>query len=177
MISIPDIFNSVIHSNSTLSSSQKLQYLKSSVISEASNIVCSLEIFDANYEIAWARLKERYDNKRVVIQNHIRAILELSSLAKENCVELRQIADGAAKHLHALQALKRPCDKWDDILIVMLTAKLDPCTSREWQSSLTGSQLSTFKQFFDFFNHHCQALEASAKPSSNVAKGTKTPPI
>ncbi|XP_018377648.1 PREDICTED: uncharacterized protein LOC108770510 [Trachymyrmex cornetzi] len=142
-----DMFNSVIHLNSALSNAQKLQYLKSSVIGEASNIICSLELSDANYEVAWSRLRERYDNQRVVMQNHIRAIMELPSLAKENYIELRQIADGAAKHLHALQALKRPCDKWDDILIVILTSKLDSRTAREWQSSLTGAELPTLKQF------------------------------
>ncbi|KYN02977.1 hypothetical protein ALC62_06182 [Cyphomyrmex costatus] len=111
-----DIFNSVIHSNGTLSDAQKLQYLKSSVIGEASGIICSLEISDANYEVAWTCLKDRYDNERVVVQNHIKAIMELPSLSKENLLELRQVADGATKHLHALQSLKRPCDKWDDIL-------------------------------------------------------------
>ncbi|XP_018375248.1 PREDICTED: uncharacterized protein LOC108769016 [Trachymyrmex cornetzi] len=166
-----DMFNSVIHLNSALSNAQKLQYLKSSVIGEASNIICSLELSDANYEVAWSRLRERYDNQRVVMQNDIRAIMELPSLAKENYIELRQIADGAAKHLHALQALKRPCDKWDDILIVILTSKLDSRTAREWQSSLTGAELPTLKQFFDFLNHYCQALEASTKPSNSVAKG------
>ncbi|KYN13736.1 hypothetical protein ALC57_14065 [Trachymyrmex cornetzi] len=166
----PDMFNAVIHLNSALSNAQKLQYLKSSVIGKASNIICSLELSDANYEVAWSRLRERYDNQRVVIQNHIRAIMELPSLTKENYLELRQISDGAAKHLHALQVLKRPCDKWDDILIAILTSKLDSCTAREWQS-LAGSDLPTLKQFFDFLNHHCQALEASTKSSNNAAKG------
>ncbi|KYN10222.1 hypothetical protein ALC57_17637 [Trachymyrmex cornetzi] len=72
-----DIFNSVIHSNATLSNAQKLQYLKSSVTGEASSVISSLEISDANYDVAWSRLKERYDNERVVIQNHIRAIMDL----------------------------------------------------------------------------------------------------
>jgi len=40
-----------LHSNSTLSNAQKMQYLKSSVIRKASNIFCSLEISDANYEV------------------------------------------------------------------------------------------------------------------------------
>lgn len=70
-------------------------------------------------------LKECYDNKRVIVRNHIKAIMELPCMTKENYFELRQIADGAAKHLHALQALKRPTAQWDDLLIHMGDLCLD----------------------------------------------------
>ncbi|XP_029162186.1 uncharacterized protein LOC114933775 [Nylanderia fulva] len=128
----------------------------------------SLEISDANYNAAWNLLKERYDNKRVIVQNHIKAIIELPSMTRENYTELRQIADGATKHIHALQALKRPTAYWDDILIHVLCSKFDPLTLREWQSSLTGNELPTSKQFFDFITRQCQMLEVTNK-SSNVA--------
>jgi len=46
--------------------------------------VSSLEISGANYADAWMRLKERYDNKRLIVQNHIRAIFDLPTIKKEN---------------------------------------------------------------------------------------------
>lgn len=160
-----DTFASVIHFNASLSCVQKLQYLKASLTGDASNVISSLEISDANYDVAWTLLKERYDNKRVIVQNHIKAILELPSMAKENYNELRQIADGATKHLHALQALKRPVDHWNDILIHVLCSKIDTLTLRDWQSSSAGSELPTLKQFFGFITHRCQMLEVTNKPS------------
>ncbi|XP_018407559.1 PREDICTED: uncharacterized protein LOC108783486 [Cyphomyrmex costatus] len=48
--------------------------------------------------------------------NIIQAILDLPTMAKENVAELRQITDGATRHIHALQALKRPTAQWDDLL-------------------------------------------------------------
>jgi len=48
------------------------------------------------------------DDKRVIVQTHVNAIMDLSTMTKENATDLRRISDGAAKHLHALQALKRP---------------------------------------------------------------------
>ncbi|EZA55453.1 hypothetical protein X777_04752 [Ooceraea biroi] len=39
--------------------------------------------------------------------------MELPSMTKENSCELRKIADGASKHMHALQALKRPTSHWE----------------------------------------------------------------
>lgn len=38
--------------------------------------ISSLEISALNYEVAWNLLKEGYDNKRVIIQNHVAAILD-----------------------------------------------------------------------------------------------------
>ncbi|KYN17769.1 hypothetical protein ALC57_09939 [Trachymyrmex cornetzi] len=116
----------------------------------------------------WPGQAEDHSTQRIIAIRDTRCKRSLRMRTRAT----RQIADGAAKHLHALQALKRPCDKWDDILIVMLASKLDPRTAREWQSSLTGSELPTLKQFFKFLNHYCQTLEASAKPNNNVAKST-----
>ncbi|XP_024869616.1 uncharacterized protein LOC112453228 [Temnothorax curvispinosus] len=116
---------------------------------------------DRNYEIAWNLLRERYDNKRVIVHTHIKAITELPSMNKENACELRQIADGASKHIHVLQALGRPI--YDDLLVHVVSSKLDSLTLREWQNSLTGQKLPTFKQLASFITHRCQALEATGK--------------
>ncbi|XP_011175283.1 uncharacterized protein LOC105207483 [Solenopsis invicta] len=153
----------------------KNEYLRASLTGDASSVVNSLEILGANYMVAWNLLKERYDNKRVIVQNHIKALMSLPSMIKENSSELRQIADGAAKHLHALEALKQPTDKWDDILTYVLSSKFDNLTLREWQSSLTGSELPTLKQFFTFITHHCQTLEATSKSSAHAAKSDSRP--
>lgn len=71
-----DSLNSIIHSNLSLSNIQKLQYLKASLTADASNVISSLEISDLNYKVAWNLLKERYDNKRVIIHTHIKAIMK-----------------------------------------------------------------------------------------------------
>lgn len=63
-----DMFNSLIHSNREISDTQKFHYLRSSLKSDAAEIVSSLEISGSNYADAWTRLKERYDSKRLIVQ-------------------------------------------------------------------------------------------------------------
>lgn len=99
--------------------------MRASLAGEASDIISSLEISDLNYEIAWTMLKERYDNKRVIVHTHVKAIMDLPSMNKENVSVLRQIADGASKHIHALRALNRPTAHWNDLLVYILSSKLD----------------------------------------------------
>lgn len=160
----------MIHINPSLSNIHKLQYLRAATTGEANNVISLLELSDANYEIAWKILKERYDNKRVIVQSHIKAIIELPTMTKENAAELRQIADGAARHVQALKALKRPTDAWDDLLIYLLTSKLDHTTSREWQMSLEEDILPTLKQFISFITHHCQVLETTGRALKDNTK-------
>ncbi|XP_018405227.1 PREDICTED: uncharacterized protein LOC108781676 [Cyphomyrmex costatus] len=167
-----DNFMSVIHNNVTLSNIQRFQYLRASLTGEASKVVNSLEITEANYSVAWALLCKRYDNKRVIVENHIRALVDTPSIAKENAKDLRRLADDASRRLHALQALKCPTNHWDDLLVYILKSKLDKVTMREWQTSLTGDERPTLKQFLDFIAHQCQTLEAThGSGSDSVAKG------
>ncbi|EFN85207.1 hypothetical protein EAI_14830, partial [Harpegnathos saltator] len=79
-----DMFNSVIHANTTLTNIQKLHYLKASFTGEASNVINGLEISDVNYEVAWDLLKTCYDNKRIIVQTHLKAIIDLPSMKKKN---------------------------------------------------------------------------------------------
>lgn len=95
-------------------------------------------------------------------------------MAKENHIELRQIVDGAVKHVHELQILKHPTSHWDDLLIYILSSKLDSITIRDWQSSLTGSALSTFKDFTEFISHRCQIFEATSRPNHVPARNIVT---
>lgn len=165
-----DSFNSIIHSNMSINNTQKLQYLRTSLTGDASNIISFLEISELNYDVAWNLLKERYDNKRVIVHTHIKEITKLPTITKENSDELRQIADGAIRHIQALQALKRPTTHWDDLLVHILSSKLDAITLREWQASLIGTEPPTFKQFKEFITHRCQMLEATSKATDTSTK-------
>jgi len=55
-----------------------------------------LELSDANYGRV---VRERYDNKRVIVQIHVSAIFDLPTMTRKNAVELRRLSDTATKHL------------------------------------------------------------------------------
>lgn len=56
-------------------------------------------------------LKQRDDNKRTIVQFHLRAVFELPIINKENATESRQIANDATNiHMQALTALQRPTE-------------------------------------------------------------------
>ncbi|XP_076298339.1 uncharacterized protein LOC143217688 [Lasioglossum baleicum] len=164
-----NVYNSVIHESTALTIMQKFQYLRTAITGDAVGVIESLELSDENYNVAWNLLQERYNNTRVIVQTHIRKILELPVMTKENLLELRQIADGTAKHVCALTSLKRPADKWNDLLVYIITSKLDTVTVREWQNSLTGAELPTLHELLTFLQHRCQMLETNLKRTPALA--------
>ncbi|XP_072761513.1 uncharacterized protein [Anoplolepis gracilipes] len=119
-------------------------------------------------------LNERYDNQRVIVQKHIKAIFEHPNLIKENHIELRQLLDNILKHLRALKVLQRSTDKWDDLLIHVITCKLPPVTNKEWETSLEGSDVPSFKELIDFLSQRCRALEAIDRRSQTAVTATHT---
>jgi Protein of unknown function (DUF1759) len=74
--SFHDLFSSLIHNNPKLTPSQKLQHLKGALKGEAASSLQQFNVSDANYEPAWEELKRRFDKKSLIVQSHIRAIIE-----------------------------------------------------------------------------------------------------
>lgn len=73
------------------------------------------------------------------MQNHIKAIFDLPEIRKENGAAIRNVLDGVLKHTRALQALKRSTSQWDDLLMHIITSKLDFITIKEWENSLNAT--------------------------------------
>lgn len=163
-----NVFNSVINQNQGLSKIQKFQYLLSSISGEPYGIISSLELTDANYDIALQLIKDRYDNSRIIVYSHIKEIFEMPVMNKENYRQLKSLIDGTNKHLRALHSLGRPTDNWDDIIIFVLTSKLDNVTNKEWQTSVSGKNLPSLKELLEILTKKYQALEVTVSSNKNV---------
>jgi len=89
-----------------------------SLIGDANAVISSLELSDANYNVAWSILSDMTTSALFKLTSRI-AIMDLLAMAKENSIDFRRISDGAAKHLHPLQALKCPTTQWDDLVFIL----------------------------------------------------------
>ncbi|XP_050509020.1 uncharacterized protein LOC126886203 [Diabrotica virgifera virgifera] len=165
-----DSFSSIIHENDALANVQKFHYLQLSLKGEAAETISSLQICDANYEVAWSLIKERFENKQFLINFHIKSLFNLPALQHESHTGLRQLLNGLQKHLNALEVLERPTEHWDDILIYLLASKFDNATRRSWENKINASEIRTLSQLTDFLKDKCrmlQTLETETKQSSN----------
>lgn len=176
-----DTFNSLIDQNQALSKVQKFYYLNSCLKGDAQNIVHSLEITEQNYDIAWDLLKKRYENKRIIINSHLKSIFELPTLTKENSQGLRSFLDSFLKDFRSLKNLGEPVDTWNSILVYILISKLDFSSKREWENSIKEHLIPpSIDDFIKFLTSRCQLLETiyiNKNSGIESNKGTRGNPV
>lgn len=105
-----DTDESLIHNNESLSNIQRFHYLRACLEDSAAEIIKSLEFSSSNYIIAWKAAEERYNNKKVLIHNHVKNLFNLEPLHHESAENIRDLLDFLSKNLRALQALGEPID-------------------------------------------------------------------
>ena len=118
-----DLFNAAVNSNTQLSVSEKLNYLRACLKGDAAKLICSVAITDANYAIALCLLTDRYANKRSIVQAHLQSIWSQSSMKVESASGLRKLLEVTNEHLRSLKELGQPTDQWDSLLVFWLSEK------------------------------------------------------
>ena len=169
-----DTFSSLVGSNESLSNSQKLHYLKSCLEDEPKKTLESLKADNTNYAIAVKLLKDRYENKRFIINNHLKNIFSLPFVNKSDCKSLRDFLDTLSINLNTLKALDRPVDQWSDLIIYIVVSKLDHFSSSTWEESLEPNNIPSHTDLISFLERRCKTLESISIHKIN--KETKSLP-
>ncbi|XP_072403265.1 uncharacterized protein [Diabrotica undecimpunctata] len=164
-----DSFTSIRHENSSMSKVQKFHYLRLSLQGKAADKVKSLQLCDANYDIAWKLLKDRFEDKQFLIKNHIKALFDLPTLTKESYYGLTSIRDGIEKNLNALEVLQRPTEHCDDLIIYLITNKFDNTTKRAWESRTDARNIPTLQHLLTFLEERCRILSSITQHQDDTA--------
>ncbi|XP_078051923.1 uncharacterized protein LOC144478077, partial [Augochlora pura] len=93
-----DTFVSLVHDSERLSDMDKFNYLVSALSGPAAQIIESYSVSEANYKLAWERLKERFDDPKNLISHHVNAILDLEPAKRKNGTSLIKFIDTAVNN-------------------------------------------------------------------------------
>jgi hypothetical protein len=156
-----DTFENLIHKNDRIKPIHKFHYLISYLEGDAARIISNLEVSSDNYAEAWKLLGDRYDNKRLLINHHLSSLFKIEAQTRESERSLRFLVDHVTKNLRALSSLGQPTDKWDMLIIFMLSSKLDSRTLMKWEEYRnTIDDVPTLDQFHKFLTDRADVLEA-----------------
>lgn len=170
-----DKFLSLVHNSNEISNIEKFHYLKSALKGNAELIIDSVEISSQNYMVAWELLLNRFDNNRLLIDNHLRALTSMQPIGKESPSLIRKLSDTILKNLRALQTLNEPIQYWDSFLIHFFVEKLDKTTEREWEQ-YRGRAFPNFRDhearpkiehFLQFLNDEADMLDTLQQSHNN----------
>jgi len=121
-------------------------------------VIGLLEVSEENYAEAWAMLKERYDNSGLIIQKHVRALFKIPVMIKETSFVVATTIRYCFETFACLEGLQ---SIGMDLMVHLITSRLDQKTNRAWEISLKRGQIPALKQLTEFLAQHCKALKAS----------------
>lgn len=161
--SFHDLFVSLIHNNTKLTAVQKLYHLKSSLTGEAEKLLRHTPITDADYEPAWNKLKERYHNKRILVNHQLKILVNQPKIVSEKSKEIKALIDTTSECLQQLKSLEVDTSSWDVLLVHILIQKLPYLTLRLWEEDQGSTEdLPKYSEFQEFLQKRLKILEAIA---------------
>ncbi|XP_055632651.1 uncharacterized protein LOC129773116 [Toxorhynchites rutilus septentrionalis] len=168
--SFHDSFHTAVHSSNQLNEIQKFQYLKGCLKGDALRVIDSIAVSSENYSLAWKTLNNRYDNKRMLIKCHLKALFDTPAIRRESPESLLSLVDSFERNVSILKRLGEPADRWSSILVYHLSLRLDNHTLREWEHfSLRNSGnavnnpndgMPTYVDMIKFLQDHARVLQS-----------------
>ncbi|XP_058816823.1 uncharacterized protein LOC131680122 [Topomyia yanbarensis] len=147
-------------SNSGDTDAIKLYHLDKALVSDAAGILDAKVISEGNYQHAWEILTDRYENKRAIIESHIRGLLSLKKMVSESHKELRRLLNEATNHVESLRFLEQDIIGVSEHFVVyLIISSLDKSTRKAWESTQTKGDLPKYAQTIVFLKSRCQILE------------------
>ncbi|XP_059217400.1 uncharacterized protein LOC131994647 [Stomoxys calcitrans] len=134
--SFRDIFTAVYINHHKLSPVQKLYHLRLKVKGPAAGIVRKYQLCAENFELAWEALRSRYENKRILVDNQLKVLLNLKSITSESSDSLQRIQTTINDCLAALRTQDISTRDWDPLLVYLCSTKLPHETLSLWEQSL-----------------------------------------
>lgn len=120
-------------------------------------------MLSAGYVLAWEELTARYDNKRVLLAAHMRALLISPPANKTLVPEIKRLITVVNQASRSFKSLERQVDQWGDWFVHLLVEKLDASTRLLWESSLNSTQdFPRFGKLIDFLQNRVRRLETTS---------------
>ncbi|XP_075154241.1 uncharacterized protein LOC142227692 [Haematobia irritans] len=158
--SFRDMFTAVYISHPKLSPVQKLYHLRLKVKGQAAGIVKKYQLCGENFELAWEALRSRYENKRVLVDNQLRILLNLKTISVESSESLQKIQTTINDCLAILKTHNISTQDWDPILVHLCSSKLPHETLSLWEQSLDShKELPSWPQMDNFLSNRYEVVE------------------
>lgn len=152
----------------------KLFHLRNSLVGAAAGVIDQDIINNNDYDAAWETLRERFEDKQVIVDKHIDAIFNLPVMTKESAVGLRKLVNTVSKNVDALKNLELPVDGLGEIMLLnVLVKKFDIETRKAWGLRQKDNELADFKSTMEFLKERCKVYEKISRSSKATAEVVK----
>lgn len=152
-----DSFKSRVYDDLSLPAVQKFQILRAALKGKAAKSLGEWQIRDCNFEPAWQRLKQLYEDPYATSKELIQKIFSMRKLESPNGTRLQIMSNITQEVSRQLKALGYPAEHYDLLFIHSVHGKLDEKTSVQWDLQRQ-SDRPTLSDFTGFLDRQAKAL-------------------
>ncbi|XP_055591537.1 uncharacterized protein LOC129743524 [Uranotaenia lowii] len=161
-INFRDNFRSLIHDNALLNPMDKFNYLRTSLRDDALLQINQIQVSAINYNLAWSVLESKYENHKLIAQEHMKALLAAPAMQIESFEGLNALLTTFKTNLQQLEKLGQRTSDWSTLLAFMLSQKLDTKTYRLWETHHASKDVPSFEAMVEFLENLCSILQSTA---------------
>lgn len=173
-IAFKNCFKSVIGDRGDIDNTTKYRYLESSCLGgHASSMIATS---NSNYETAWSRLSDKYDNEAMLKQQLIAELYDISPTKKKDARSLQEFFEKLELIVDQLKSIQIDAVQWELFLVHHLFRRLDSESQTELERSRNQDQLLTLSEFISCLKARARVLENLSKLESKFEpKSFSTP--
>lgn len=164
-----DEFTANVH-NKNYPNTVKLSRLRECLAGAALRVIDAAQPADGDtYVGAWTALKDRYDNKRFLVNSHLNAIFNFRLNGKH---DIMRMVDTFEATIRALNALDIATAGWDAILSYILLRKLDDSTRTAWEMDQREANIPAFTELLAFLKRRANSLDFAQMGHNEARTGS-----
>jgi len=153
-----DSFKSLVHEDSYVDNIHKFQLLSQSLTGSALSVIKSIPLSAANYNVAWAALTDRFENKRLLATAHLDKLFAFKPIAQESVPALTTFLNIFKENVCTLKLLGVE-DLAGFMLFFLGSRVLDPKTRQLFEADICQSTIPDFDTLISFVQKRLKILE------------------
>ncbi|XP_073811829.1 uncharacterized protein [Musca autumnalis] len=158
--SFRDLFTAVYINCQSITPVEKLFYLRQSTQGEALEIVKKSPLTNDGFQTAWSNLKDRYENKRILVNSQLKILFNLQNVKSESAAEIKRLQRDINNCITALELHEINIDNWDPIFVFLCSIKLPTETLSLWEQTVSNkTEISKWSELDDFLTARFHSLE------------------
>jgi len=125
--------------------------MKFLVKGDAARLIQALVVTTANYDIAWSKLIDRYQNERKLVFAIFDRSMTQSNVTSNSATSIRESIDITLESIRSLEVFSITLDKGlNAFLLPLLFQKLDSNARELWEQRLKDSNVPSLQVLMEF---------------------------
>ncbi|XP_065080621.1 uncharacterized protein LOC135703355 [Ochlerotatus camptorhynchus] len=149
----------------------KILHLRNALSGSARSKIDQDVVNNNDYEMAWKILEDAYEDKRLILDTHVDAILDCAKVNKENRGQsISQLVETCTKHVDSLKGHGYPVEGLGELIVSnVLYKKLDNDTQEQWELKLPKGEIPKYDRFVEFLRERGRVLQRTNRSQQQQA--------